>query len=381
MKIAHFTATFMPYHSGTGVVCYQNALGLAALGHDVTVVTAEHPPGNYDYPPEITVIRLPVRFRVGNAPLLPGLIKLQGYDLLHVHYPFVFGQEIVFLKSFLKTRYVITYHQDLILDKLMGQAVNLHHALLGKAILKRAARLMVTSTDYAQAARTGEIVAANPHKVVEIPNGVDTARFHPGVEAQPLRDEYGITAADHVILFVGGLDTPHYFKGVNVLLASVAQLNDPSIKVVIVGDGDLAPQYKAHARALGIGERVIFAGRVPDELLPAHYALCDVLILPSITMGEAFGIVLLEAMATGKPVIASNLPGVRSVVADGDDGFHSQPNDIDDLTACIHKLFALDAESRRAMGERGRRKVEAKYTWGQIVKKLESSYQEVLAER
>ncbi|MFW5748137.1 MAG: glycosyltransferase family 4 protein [Chloroflexota bacterium] len=381
MKIAHLTATFLPYHSGTGVVCYQNAMGLAKLGHDVTVVTAAHPPGEYEYPPEINVIRLPVRFRVGNAPLLPGLIGLKGYDLLHIHYPFVFGQEITFLKSLGKTRYVVTYHQDLIFDGFMGRLVNLHHTMLGRQILKRAERLLVTSVDYARSARTAGIVRNMPEKVVEIPNGVDIERFNPVIDPQPLRDQYGLQPEDKVILFVGGLDTPHYFKGINVLLQSIASIDDPSLKVVIVGDGDLRPKYTRQAQTLGLADRVIFAGRVSDEMLPMHYALCDVFILASTTMGEAFGIVLIEAMATGKPVIASNLPGVRSVVSDGVDGYLSEPNNSAHLAECIRRMFDQSDEARQQMGQAGRTKVEAKYAWPQIVKKLEATYEQVLAER
>lgn len=379
MKIAHITATFLPYHSGTGVVCYQNAMGLARLGHEVTVVTAAHPPGEYDYPPEIKVTRLPVRFRIGNAPLLPDLLNLSGFDLVHIHYPFVFGQEIIFLKSFGKTRYVITYHQDLIYDGLMGQAVALHHAVLGQRILARAERLMVTSLDYGSAARTHTILQRYPNKAVEMPNGVDIERFNPQVEGQPVRAQYGLEETDTVMLFVGGLDTPHYFKGVSVLLESLAKIDDPTLKLVVVGDGDLKQKYMQQAETLGLGKRVIFAGRVSDEMLPAHYAMCDFFVLPSITMGEAFGIVLIEAMSTGKPVIASSLPGVRSVVTNGVDGFHVKPNDAEALAGCIQQMLEQDTFGRQAMGARGRQKVEEKYAWSQIVKKLEQTYEEVLA--
>jgi glycosyltransferase involved in cell wall biosynthesis len=100
-----------------------------------------------------------------------------------------------------------------------------------------------------------------------------------------------------------------------VLLEALARIADPCVKAVIVGDGDLRPQFKARAAALDLAGRAIFAGRAAQAELPAYYALCDALVLPSITMGEAFGIVLLEAMACAKPVIASDLPSVRTVAA------------------------------------------------------------------
>lgn len=380
MKIAHITATFPPYPGGTGAVCYNNALHLARRGHDVHVFTANHPPGNYTYPAEITVHRLPVVFRVGNAPLLPGLFGLQGFDLVHLHFPFIFGQEIVYLKSLVgHIRYVITYHQDVILSGLLGQGIRLHETVLGKYILLRAHKLLFTSMDYAYHSRLTPLVKSYPQKVGEMPNGVDADRFRPGVDGSALRKMYNILPDDRVVLFVGGLDTPHYFKGVDVLLRSMSRIVDPTVKLLIVGDGDLRPSYVQLAGELGLSNRVIFCGRVPDELLPAHYAACDLLVLPSTTQGEAFGLVLLEAMATSKAVVASDLPGVRTVVDSGENGLLAVPGDAVDLAEKICVLMEDEAR-RRAMGIRGREKVESNYTWQAVVQRLEQVYEEVIAD-
>jgi glycosyltransferase involved in cell wall biosynthesis len=94
-------------------------------------------------------------------------------------------------------------------------------------------------------------------------------------------------------------------------------------------------------------------------------------------MGEAFGMVLIEAMACGKPVIASNLPGVRSVVNDGEDGLLVEPGNVADLAAKIRQLLD-DPQRRQEMGKRGRAKVERKYAWDAIGAKLEQTYYEVL---
>ena len=91
MRIAHVTATFPPYQGGTGTVCYHNALGLARLGHEVTVFTAEHPGGGHVDPEEFMVCRLPSLFRIGNAPFLPVLLGLREFDVIHLHLPFPFG--------------------------------------------------------------------------------------------------------------------------------------------------------------------------------------------------------------------------------------------------------------------------------------------------
>ncbi|MEZ4663014.1 MAG: glycosyltransferase [Caldilineaceae bacterium] len=95
MKIAHITATFPPYYSSTGMVCYHNARGLAALGHEVTVLTADYPKGAADSPPGVTVRRLPITFRFGNAPFLLDLLRIAEYDVIHLHHPFIFGAEMI----------------------------------------------------------------------------------------------------------------------------------------------------------------------------------------------------------------------------------------------------------------------------------------------
>ncbi|MDL1916876.1 glycosyltransferase family 4 protein [Anaerolineae bacterium CFX4] len=379
MRVAHLTATFFPYPSGTGRVCLQNALGAAKLGCDVTVITsAVKDESVIDDPPGLTVHRLPAAFKVGNAPLLPGLFRMAKYDIVHLHYPFVFGQEILHAVAGLRRiPVVITYHQDLILSGMMGRMVALHEKTVGRLILTRANRLLVTSRDYFNASRIARFFKPNDPRVTEMPNGVDTSRFTTDVDTAGIRSMYGFAEDDVVLAFCGGMDTPHYFKGVDVLLNAAARVDAPNLRLMLIGDGDLRARYMEEARRLGLGERAVFCGRVPDSDLPRHYAAADFLVLPSTTMGEAFGIVLLEAMAAGKPVIASNLPGVRTVVNSGVDGFLAAPNDVDDLAARIRDM--LDAGDRRkVMGRAGRDKVVAKYDWSRINERLVDVYREVV---
>ncbi len=379
MRIAHVTATFPPSYSGTGVVCYHNALGMARRGHQVTVFTAANGPALTPDLAEIVVRRLPTLLRLGNAPLLPGLLHLRGFDLIHLHYPFYFGAEMVYLRA-LSTgpKYIITYHQDVLLAGVLRWPERLHHHLLGRLIIDRARRILVTSLDYAESSRLLPWLSQAPEKINQLPNGVDIDRFRPNLDSSLLRTRYGIQPTDRVVLFVGALDRAHYFKGVPDLLQALASLQGENIRLLVVGDGDLRPSYEQQAHRIGLSDRVRFCGRVSDPDLPAHYALCDLLVLPSTTRGEAFGVVLLEAMATGKPVIASNLPGVRSVVSDGEAGLLVPPGDVARLAQAIGAL--LDDPSRRQeMGVVGRAKVEAAYTWPRIIARLEQVYQEVLA--
>lgn len=168
------------------------------------------------------------------------------------------------------------------------------------------------------------------------------------------------------VLFVGGLDRAHSFKGLPILLQAVPRISD--VRLRIVGDGDLRPQYEQQARALGISDRVEFLGSVSDGELPNMYRQSDVLVLPSIGRSEAFGVVLLEAMASGIPVIASDLPGVRTVVADGETGFLAPPGDVSALADRIGSL-ARDSEQRQRMSAAARQRVEERYDWERVMER------------
>jgi glycosyltransferase involved in cell wall biosynthesis len=202
---------------------------------------------------------------------------------------------------------------------------------------------------------------------VEIPNGVDTERFHPRTKDPELVVRYRL-AGKTVALFVGNLQP---FKRLDLLIDAIAAIDDPDLVLLVVGGGYGEGRYKAQVRDLGIGHRVVFAGpKKPEEGLPAHYALGDFLVLPS-THSESFGLVVLEAMASGKPVIVSSLPGPAALVEEGRDGLIARAGDLRDLSDKIGEL-ASDQGRREAMGKNAREKVLALYGWDRIGEILEA---------
>ncbi|WP_187148744.1 glycosyltransferase family 4 protein [Methanosarcina thermophila] len=372
MKIAEVTATFPPYNAGTGNVCYHNSVELAKLGHDVSVYTGIKSNLKTENSKILSIKYLKPLFSVGNAPFLPQLLALKDYDIVHLHYPFFFGAEFVYLNSILRnSKYVLTYHNDVISDGLFGLFFKIHKHTLMKLILGRAEKIFVTSIDYCKNSFLSELYEKNPDKIVEIPNGVDIEKYNPKNDGSIIRKRLNIEDKK-IILFVGALDKPHFFKGVDVLLESFKRICNSNFHLIIVGDGDLKQNYIEKANKLGVNSQVTFAGRVSDEDLPLYYAASDVTVLPSTTMGEAFGLVLVEAMATGKPVIASNLPGVRSVVDDGENGFLVTPGDSESLASKINNLLT-DDELCSIFGIAARTKVEEKYNWVNIARDLEDT--------
>lgn len=382
MKIAHVTATYPPYQGGTGNVAYHNARCLAELGHEVTVYTAgsDSIGTSRTVADGVRVRRLRALIRIGNAPLIPGLLRVNGYDLVHLHYPFIFGAEMVLAMSRLKRfPFVLTYHNDLISPGLKGSLFSLYERVWARRLMEAAARVIVTSWDGAAASHIlGPMIRSHPARFREVPNGVNIRTFRPTAPDRQLAERLGVGNQDGVIVFVGSMDSAHHPKGgVPVLLEAVSRLRDASVLVLLVGGGDKVDAYAAQAAALGLKQQVRFVGTVANDELPSILALADMVVQPSLLF-EPFGLVAVEAMACGKPVIVSDLPGVRRVVSDAGGGLLARPGDPDDLAMKIRLLLA-DPGLRRQLGARGRSGVEARYDWAVIGPQLEMTYREAAA--
>jgi len=377
MRIAHVTATFPPYYAGTGMVCYRSALELSRLGHDVTVLTAAATDTRDVGPDGVDVRRLTPWFRIGNAPLLPGLLSLERFDIVHLHYPFIFGAEMIWARSLLSgVPYVLTHHNDLIGDGMRGHLFRAYASVTAPVVLRGARKLAAVSLDHAANCRLGPIFRRRWADVVEVPNGVDTDIFRPGIDGATVRDRFGIGPADRVVLFVGAMDRAHHFKGVEYLLRALAQIRDQRVVGLLVGEGDLRPRFQAEAARLGLESRAHFVGGVPHDDLGPYYAAANVVVLPSFPP-ESFGMVLIEGMSCGVPVVAHNIPGVRRVVRHGETGLLVEPGNTADLAAAIHTIVSDSALSAE-MGARGRKLVLDQYTWPAIGRRLVSLYEGVV---
>jgi glycosyltransferase involved in cell wall biosynthesis len=368
MRIAEVIATFPPHHGGMGYVCYHNSLQLAARGHEVTVFTLEHGRLVYDNDPrEFRIIRMGTPFLYGDAGVTPQLsILLKSFDVVHLHYPFFGGAEYVFLSSLLHgSKYFLTYHMDVrgatFIKKLL---IGSYTALLLKHIVRKARLVGALTIEHLKNSEAARFVDWN--KVVEMPNGVDTKLFSPRTKSRDLTGKYGLDDRI-VILFVGNLQP---FKGLHVLIEAMAKIPDERIMLIIVGGGYGEAEYQKRVHDMGLNRKILFAGpQSPDKNLPQYYNLCDFLVLPS-TYSESFGLVVLEAMASGKPAIVSSLPGPSQLIDDGKDGLIAKAGDSEDLKTKIEYL-AANPELRRDMGAAAREKAVRKYSWNVIGGHLE----------
>jgi glycosyltransferase involved in cell wall biosynthesis len=378
LRIAHSVAVFPPHWAGTGNVCFHNALEVARLGHEVHVFTASQPLGNYADPVEVTVRRLATPFRIGNAPLTPALpMSLRGFDLVHLHWPFVFGAELTWLAcQLMRIPYVVTYHIDLRADR--RAAFGPYQAVWGPPIVRGARRVLAVSMDHLGSTLIEPHLRGREKRIVEVPNGVDTSVFHPAVDGTEIRHRYGVPDDGVLVGYVGAMDSAHEYKGVPVLLRALATLQSEPIYAVMVGDGDLAQTYRTAATELGLDERVRWAGSVEHgRELARYYAAFDLLAFPSLPGTESFGLVAVEAMASGRPVVASRLPGVRTVVDDEVTGLLVAPQSEEELAGAIRRL-AHDKDDRVRFGAAGRTKATQRYDWRTIAGQLELVYFDVL---
>lgn len=388
MKIAIITPVFPPYLAGIGNVAAQEAAGLAQKGMEVTVFTPDY--GKYIQGDGVK--RLKPFLKFGNAAWLLNLEKeLHDFDIIHLHYPFI-GAVGAVLQC--KKPLIVTYHMDLVGRGWKGLFFKIYTRLVLPKVVKTANKILVSSFDYAQNGFLAPYLKKWPEKFVEAPFGVKlychsrgslpTGQAGGNLEIvvnsddnrSPIRS--GMTElkrsaqndkTDKIILFVGALDKAHYFKGVDVLLDAMKNLK---YKLVIVGDGDLRQYYEAKAKKLKINDRVVFAGRVNDEDLSKYYQQADVFVLPSIDKSEAYGMVLLEAMVNGLPVIASNLPGVRSLVGK-DRGLLVESGNAHELARALSDILSND-EKRRAMAVAAKKWVSENRTVEQEINKIIEIY-------
>lgn len=372
MRVAHLTATFPPYWGGTGTVAFNQAAGLAARGHDVHVFTGTAGETTDD-PPGVTVHRMKPVISIGNAPLLPQLRHLDGFDVVHFHHPFIFGTEAVLAGRLRRKRpaLVATYHNRLIGEGGRAPIFWLYEETMVRTVMRVADRVCVVSMDHAMSVdhlRSGR--RRHPERYVEVPNGVDVETFSPGKAA---RDD--IPAGATVALFVAALDRAHHFKRLDLVIDALARAADRSLHLLVVGGGELLEDYRARASSLGVGERVHFAGAQPHGELPRFMHAADFLVLAT-EPPESFGLVYIEAMACGLPVIGSDIPGVRTIVRDGHNGFLVPRGDVAALASALDRMAQAD---RAQLGTAGRADAEQIYAWPRVVEQLERVYEDALS--
>lgn len=370
MKVVHIACVAPPETGGIGAVAEQEVRLLRDQGMHAILLAPKRKNVT-----EQTLFskRIASKFSLGHGAFLDEVQLIDACkdaDIVHLHHPFHGADmQIARLKRCGIIRHlVITAHMDAVASGLKGVIFSLYRLCTQKWILNSADAICVSSFDYANHATFKNVCAQKEKNIcVEIPFGVDTKRFHPPKHLETRQ----------IVLFVGGMDTPHAFKGVDVLLQAIAEL-PKTVECVFVGEGNLRPIYERLAEDLGVRSRVRFLGRVSDAGLPMVYREAMIFAFPSTSMAEAFGLVAVEAQASGLPVIASNLPGVRKVIEHEKTGLLVTPKQPKELAKAIKQLLS-NQEMRERFGTRGRERAITIYSWSAHVDALVALYKKICA--
>ncbi len=372
MRIIQASSYFYPHIGGVETHVLELSQSLQDMGHDVIVLCAAVPKSR----PNEVLNGLPVhRFPALDLPYVPYTYDLRRHiaqfsaDVVHSHYPPPF-MSYGAVKGLPQIPHVLTYHCDLEIPdyivnvripnvcKNLVQLVN--KGLYAKPVLDKVNQIIATTQSYAQ---SSPVLRGYQYEIV--PNGVRLQAFD-----RQLHDISNERGAKQV-LFVGRLSS---VKGIDYLIEAakivLKQHNDATF--LIVGDGEERQRLKALAK--GYENYIKFCRHISRRALMALYKSSTVLVLPSFTRLEAFGVVLLEAMACETPVIASRIPGVLDVIGEG--GFLVTPRSPQSLATAILEIFENPTNARR-MGKNGRQLVEQKYDWKIVAQEIVDLYANV----
>ncbi len=284
-----------------------------------------------------------------SCPLSFSFIRLfrkmaKAADVVHIHLPFPLADLALLLSGF-KGRVILSWHSDIVKQKrLMTLLRPLFRHSLGRAdCIFAATRGHIEGSDF---------LPAFSDKCRIIPYGINPDEYL-SIERVPVLTRLCTDKESVKLFFTGRLV---YYKGVDILLEAFSRVS--GCELFIAGTGELEGSLKEYAESHGIGDRVHFMGYLPDETLRQAYADCDIFVLPSVARSEAFGIVQLEAMVYGKPVINTSLPsGVPYVSIDGETGITVPPSDAEALAGAISAL-AQDRDMREEYGRNAFKRVK-----------------------
>ena len=384
MRVGLVNTFFPPYRGGAETYTLNVAENLAKMGHQVEIVCARSQNGEtWDDAikphPRIQVHRLEASLWLYGTPILPHLFsKLMRLevDLLHVNFPNPYNALVgAYISKIRGLPSVLTWHNDLPrVTRGAGILVRVHDCAVSPFYLNFYRRIVATTEIYYHSSR---LISRFKDRVRVIHNGVDCRRFNPKNDGGPIRAKHGLEQR-RIILFVGALKRWHRYKGVDILIRAFRHIaaRAKDALLLIIGEGELRPYYEQLRVGLDLVDRVLFVGDVSDEELPQYYAAADLLVLPSIDRSEGFGLVLLEANASGKPVVASKVGGIPEVVRDGYNGLLVDHLDVDGLAEAVILLLE-DDELREKMGRNGRTWAE-EHDWSIATRALEKVYYEAV---
>jgi phosphatidylinositol alpha-mannosyltransferase len=370
VRIGIVTQSYYPRYGGVTEHVHSKAVELRRRGHDVTVITSHFRRGengtaagvervgyNILIPFNGAFVDLAVGMRLRGQ--LRKLLAHYDFDVVHTHAPLVPTLPMMAVLEATCPQ-VGTFHMTGNPNRFLNWLARMQRPVMDR--LDERIAVSITARQYA-----AQMFPGHYHV---IPNGVDVSRFHPGVAPfAEWRDSEFVN-----LLFVGRLDPR---KGVHLLLAAMPEILERTkrrARLLVVGDSYLRPKFEASVPAW-VRPHVRFLGHVPSADLPRWYATGDIFVSPA-SGQESFGIVLVEAMAAARAVVASDIAGYRTVVDPDENGVVFEPGNVKALARAVSGLVN-DPERRLLLGGRGRRRA-LEFAWPTIAARIESIYVDIL---
>ncbi|MCA3255320.1 MAG: glycosyltransferase [Alphaproteobacteria bacterium] len=368
MRISHIGKYYPPDQGGIESVTQTLAEGMAAAGHDVEVVCFGAASESY-VANGVRVVRCRELARPASQPLAPGYLlaairSARWADVVHLHYPNAFAA-LVLASGVLNSPTVIHWHSDVVDKGALGALLR----PLETRSLRRATRIIATSQAYLDASAP---LAPFRDKTVPIPIGIPSPRPNP---------EAAIPAP--IAAFIGGrryvfaLGRMTAYKGFEHLIDAASDLPD-DVCVVIGGGGELLDVHRERVARQGLSSRVLLPGRLSDEATTALFRQAALFCLPSVLRSEAFGVVLLEALSQGVPLVTTAVPGsgMSWVNRDGVTGFVAPVGDPAALAAACNRILDDPATGSRLASE-ARARFQAEFTAETFVERVGNLYDAV----
>ncbi|MCW1967271.1 MAG: glycosyltransferase [Anaerolineae bacterium] len=384
MKIVHIYKDYFPVLGGMENHIRHIAEAFAAQGHDVTVlVTNTSNRTSIEMMNGVKVIKAARQIHVQSAPIsmqFPYWVAKTTHqaDIVHLHAPYPIGEACNLLFGRGK-KTVMTWQSDVVRQKTL---LKFYTPIL-QQVLKRADHIILSSEIYG---RSSPWVSPHLHKCTAVPLSIDPARFKPlntaseglkTAEMLGLRQRLGLPADKFLLLSVGRL---RYYKGLNDLIRALPQL-PPDVIAVLVGIGPMANEWRALAQSLGVSDRIIWPGEASDADVLDYYRACDVYINPANSRAEAFGISILEALASGLPVISTEVGTATSWINLHEvTGLVTPPSDPAALASAILTLYNAPA-LRQAYASTAQHRAFSEFNENLMLQRIEAVYQNVSREK
>jgi len=375
MNIAMICSHFYPYIGGVENHVMNLSKGLEKKGCTIDIFTSRYDlnlKSEEILSKNITVYRSFQLCTPLNNPILPFLLldlySKKKYDILHTHDHYFFGSNVAAIYKFFKeTPFVLTHHTfPITYDGLSNIIQKIYDTTLTRYTFKKVNKIIALTNLAKNYIRS----YVDDDKIYVIPNGVDCTRYHPKINSENFKIRYNIDKSEINLLFVGRM-IPR--KGLQFLIKALYILNQHfPIKLIAVGSGPHLTILKKLIEYYNLEDKVLFTGKINEEMLMQAYSLCDILVIPSL-LGEVLPITLLEGMAMGKPIVASRVGGITEVLKFGKLGLSVHPGDVEELIKAI-TLLIENSEIAKNFGTNARKAVEDKYNWTDIARQTLKCY-------